>query len=119
MNKLILFLIRRKLGVKKNELFRFTNQKTDAVYYFSDRNLFKILDGVRILSNVKINWLFNKKCKVEPLKRKINKSSQTPEHIPIPMPEIKSSKRDNKKYNKNITKTRISTKSDFVSKKKQ
>lgn len=36
MKRLILFLIRRRLGLKKYEPFQFNNQKSDAVYYFTE-----------------------------------------------------------------------------------
>ena len=34
LRKFILFLIRRRLGLKKNERFRFANQRSKLDYYF-------------------------------------------------------------------------------------
>ena len=42
MRRLIMFLIRKKLGVKKYEYFQFTNQKSDDIYYIDSMNLMKI-----------------------------------------------------------------------------
>lgn len=35
LNKLIIFLIRLKLHLKKGERFQFDNQKTDSIYWLS------------------------------------------------------------------------------------
>lgn len=71
MKRLILFFIRRKLHVKKHDLFRFTNQKSKTDYYFfTDDRLMKyatIGNYVRE-SNVRLNWLLNDNCKVLKLK---------------------------------------------------
>lgn len=73
MNRLILYLIRKKLGVKKFQKFRFVNQKskTDR-YYFTGRQLLKewhVFDNcvykyVRP-AHVSLNWLIDKDCKIE------------------------------------------------------
>ena len=43
MTRLILFLIRRKLGVKKFDGFRFSNQRSDVdYYYFTKTGLYKV-----------------------------------------------------------------------------
>ena len=41
MKRLIIFLVRMRLGLKKYELFQFENQKTDDVYYFTETELVK------------------------------------------------------------------------------
>ena len=41
MKRLIIFLIRKRLGLKKNELFRFANQCEQSVYYFTETGLMK------------------------------------------------------------------------------
>ena len=68
MSKLIVFLIRKKLGVNKYEQFKFANQKSkDDTYYFTDDRLFKLShleDGTEKceLSRVSLNWLMNDEC---------------------------------------------------------
>ena len=65
MRKLVIFLIRKKLGLKKYEKFRFTNQKSDAVYYFTEGNLMKFWRNQTMLSGVSVNWLLDKDCEIE------------------------------------------------------
>ena len=65
MSPVIIFLIRKKLGLKKYEDFKFVNQKSDAIYYFTERNLMKRWRGQTMLSGVSINWLLDKDCKIE------------------------------------------------------
>jgi hypothetical protein len=70
MSRLILFLIRLKLGVKKGEAFRFSNQKNkNDKYYFSNIGVWKIHtinDLTHIsLSNVSLNWLLDPRCEIE------------------------------------------------------
>lgn len=72
MKRLIIFLVRMRLGLKKYELFRFENQKTDDIYYFTETELAKrqflhTRSGpifVTVLSGVSLNWLLNKDCKI-------------------------------------------------------
>lgn len=75
LDRLIVFLIRLKLGVKKCQLFRFSNQKTKDLYYFTDDRLLKIeykhpgnyiKDSTLRNSGVPLNWLLDKECKVIP-----------------------------------------------------
>lgn len=65
-DKLILFLIRKKFRLKKNEKFRFANQKKEGVYYFTDKSLVKTLHNGRVIlsSDVPFNWIVNKDCKI-------------------------------------------------------
>lgn len=65
-NRLIIFLIRKKLGLKKNERFRFANQKKKGTYWFSDTALIKRIDINQPieLSTVPLNWLLDKDCKI-------------------------------------------------------
>lgn len=70
MNRLILFLIRLKFGLKKGELFRFTNQKKDDIYFINELGLFKRYTSTRygqrtVKSNASLNWLLDKECKIE------------------------------------------------------
>ncbi|MEE1097511.1 MAG: hypothetical protein U0K83_04175 [Bacteroidales bacterium] len=68
--RLIVFLIRYRLGLKKGQRFRFANQKTDNVYYFTADKLIKIPEDKRIVSRaekslVSLNWLLSDECEVE------------------------------------------------------
>ena len=67
MDKLILFLIRKKLGVRKYEGFQFTNQRSSKdIYFFTDKGLMKFTEhGLTMPSKVSLNWLVDKRCKVE------------------------------------------------------
>lgn len=62
--KLIIFLIRMKLHLRKGEKFQFDNQKTDSVYWFTESALMKMERGLRYESSVSLNWLLNKDCKI-------------------------------------------------------
>ena len=64
MKRFIIFLIRKRLGVKKYESFRFENQKSNAVYYFTETGVMKNWRGEIEPSNVSINWLIDDNCKV-------------------------------------------------------
>ena len=70
LNRLILYLIRKKLGVKKYQHFRFANQKSEAVYEFTDEFLLKNdhRGWYVSLSGVSLNWLLDDECKVEIVK---------------------------------------------------
>lgn len=66
MKRLILFLIRRKLGLKKYQSFIFTNQKDrDDFYYFDDDCLLKfdVKEDKYRPSNVSLNWILSDHCK--------------------------------------------------------
>lgn len=68
--RLIVFLIRHRLRLKKYQRFRFANQKTDNVYYFTADRLVKIPETSGILSRrekslVSLNWLISDECEVE------------------------------------------------------
>lgn len=69
MVRLIVFLIRRRLGLGKYELFRFDNQKSIYdCYYFSTHGLKKVhRDGLITQSNVRLNWLLDDNCKITPV----------------------------------------------------
>lgn len=66
LSKLIIFLIRMKLHLRKGEQFQFDNQKTDSVYWFTESTLMKMEHGHRYESNVSLNWLLNEDCKIRP-----------------------------------------------------
>lgn len=71
MEKLIVYLVRKHLGLKKFQYFRFTNQKSKTVYWFSDRQILRVEKAgskqVITLSDVSLNWLLDKRCQVQPL----------------------------------------------------
>lgn len=61
--KLIVFLIRIRLGLKCYDCFQFANQKSNAVYFFTPRYLIKFSDGVYDRSGISLNWLLDPECK--------------------------------------------------------
>lgn len=66
-NKLIIFFLRKKFGLKKFEGFRFANQKSKVnSYYFTDVELIKadVENGEVRPSNVKLNYLLSDKCQI-------------------------------------------------------
>ena len=65
MRKVVIFLIRKRLGLKKYKKFRFAEQKTNAVYDFTDGNLMKYWRNQTMLSSVSLNWLLDNECKIE------------------------------------------------------
>ena len=73
MRRFIIFLVRKKLGVKKFQHFRFSNQKDNSVYYFTNYELKKVEyigsgDNVQervVYSNASLNWLINDDCKID------------------------------------------------------
>lgn len=66
MRRLIIYLIRKKLGLKKFENFKFVGQKSDAVYYFTESNVMKRMStGKTMLSGVSVNWLLDNECEIE------------------------------------------------------
>lgn len=64
MQRLILFLIRRKLHIRKYESFWFTNQKTSSVYWIDHRGVWKYWHGVLEKSHVSANWLLDPECEI-------------------------------------------------------
>lgn len=71
MSRLIIFLIRIKLGLKKYQKFNFCNQKDkkNEVYYFTATELIKVEHGYNYSpSGVSLNWLLNKNCRIDVVK---------------------------------------------------
>lgn len=64
MRRVIIFLICKRLGLRKYQDFQFMNQKTDAVYYFTEINIMKKEFGISRPSSVSLNWLLDKDCRV-------------------------------------------------------
>lgn len=72
MKRLILFLVRKRLGLKEYQPFQFSNQKSNAVYYFTDDAVMKAWRGTVEKSSVSLNWLLDDECEIENLgERKI------------------------------------------------
>ena len=65
MRRLIIFLVRKRLGLKRNQLFKFSNQKTKNTYYFTKTRLVKIEGSIHIPANVSLNWIINDECEIE------------------------------------------------------
>ena len=69
--RIVIFLIRIKLGLKKDERFQFVNQKSkDDEYYFSSTSVNKIVYdkyGIGHIrsSSVSLNWLLNDYCEIK------------------------------------------------------
>lgn len=68
---LILFLIRKRLGLKKGQAFQFANQKSEVDwYYFTSTRLMKCCycshypEPMVRSSNVSLNWLLDDRCKI-------------------------------------------------------
>ena len=68
MKRLIIFLVRKKLGLKKGEHFRFANQSSPYdTYYFTDDAVMKHLSwwtGEDRRSSVSLNWLLDDECEI-------------------------------------------------------
>ena len=75
MKRLILFLIRRRLGLKLNEQFRFANQNSPYdFYFFTPYALMKYeyrrnVPGISFMGNlvkahVSLNWLLDDECEI-------------------------------------------------------
>jgi hypothetical protein len=62
MKKLVIFLIRKKLGLRLCEKFQFIGQKSDAVYWFTKEKVLKYFNGYVTPSNVSLNWLLDDDC---------------------------------------------------------
>lgn len=62
--RLIIFLIRTRLGLKKYQHFQFNNQKSDATYFFSDACVMKDTGTGLRESTVSLNWLLSDNCKI-------------------------------------------------------
>ena len=70
MKKLVILLLRLRLGLKIGERFYFSNQKNEKqVYFFTDSALMKIYTGKKgveyiMHSGVSLNWLLSDKCQI-------------------------------------------------------
>lgn len=71
--KLIIFLIRTRLGLKAKQRFRFVEQKNKReCYFFASDSIVKIKTTEHgefcCASSVSLNWLLNDKCQIELVK---------------------------------------------------
>lgn len=64
MKQLIIFLIRKRMGLKKYQFFQFEGQKSDATYYFTETAVMKSYNEKIKPSGVSLNWLLNDECKI-------------------------------------------------------
>lgn len=72
MQKIIIFLLRKRFGLKQYEYFRFTNQKSKDIYYFSPICLMKMEYGKYntmkcTQSSVSLNWILSPECEIQKL----------------------------------------------------
>ena len=67
MKRIIIFLIRKRLGLKKEQHFRFPNQRLkEEYYYFTKDKIMKCnIHGVIEESTVSLNWLLDDKCEID------------------------------------------------------
>lgn len=67
MRRLIIFLIRKKLRLRKYQRFRFQNQKSATEYYWitSDAVMKKLNCGRIMQSSVSLNWLLSSDCIID------------------------------------------------------
>lgn len=68
MKRLIVFLVRKRLHLRRMQLFRFKNQRREGVYYFTDTELIKVVGGQEERSRVPLNWLLDDDCEIELVK---------------------------------------------------
>lgn len=65
-NRIIVFLLRKKFHLKKCEEFMFENQNsTKDTYYFTENKLWKKTRYAINLSHVSLNWLLDSNCKIK------------------------------------------------------
>jgi hypothetical protein len=68
--RIVLFLIRRKLGLKHCQGFQFTNQKSKEDWYYIDQyHIWKVAPIAVGISNVapssvSLNWLLDDRCEI-------------------------------------------------------
>lgn len=67
LRKLVLFLIRRKLKVGVGTLFRFSNQKTGDLYFFTEDKLMKYVRSNEdaVLSDIPLNYILSDQCQIK------------------------------------------------------
>lgn len=66
MKRLIIFLVRKRLGVPKHARFQFKNQRLKNEYYYFDKDCVMkkpCIGNKDVLSGVSLNWLLDDECK--------------------------------------------------------
>lgn len=64
MKKFIVYLIRKRMGLKTYEAFQFVGQKSNAIYYFVDDAVMKRWHNYTSKSGVSLNWLLDDHCEI-------------------------------------------------------
>lgn len=66
MKKLVIFLIRKRLGLKKMETFTFVGQKSPTYYFFTDDALIKVWrnTGNTEKAHVSLNYILSDECTI-------------------------------------------------------
>ena len=66
MKRLIIYLLRKKLGVKLFEKFQFVGQKSDDCYWFTKDDIYKYVANTGVVrpSSVSLHWLLDDNCEV-------------------------------------------------------
>ena len=67
LKRLIIFLVRKRLGLKKYETFQFANQRDEFNYYwFNDTELRKYVskEGIAVDAHVSLNWILHDECEI-------------------------------------------------------
>lgn len=65
--RVVIFLVRKNLGLKAYEGFRFVNQKSESDWYlFTDDEVLKVSGNDTYIwpSHVSLNWLLNDNCEI-------------------------------------------------------
>lgn len=63
--RLVIFLIRRRLGVRRYRFFQFDNQLDDSWYYFTRTYLMKCIDGETRPSNLSLMYVMHARVKTK------------------------------------------------------
>lgn len=72
MKRLIVYLIRKRLGLKLREPFQFAEQKSNAIYYFAEDAVMKTWRGNVYKSSVSLNWLLDDDCKIRRIMNEVS-----------------------------------------------
>lgn len=69
MKRLILFLIRRKLGLAKYQIFQYTNQRSNSIYFINETGIWKFWTDSHgrskfEKSHVSVNWVLSDGCEI-------------------------------------------------------
>lgn len=71
MKRIIIFLIRKRLGLHNGDVFIFDNQKSNNIYFFEKDCLRKMERGTFMPAGVSLNWLLDSECKIQNFKSDI------------------------------------------------